>query len=195
VLAGGIGVHPDDLARGVDAGCNRAGGGRRIVEGSGKSEACDMQMDAALHRTMVDGRPWNTKTVRRLSESVVPPQGGVVSPILSNLFLHYTFDLWMTRTHPDLPWCRYADDGLVHCRSEQEAQALKVELQARLAECRLECIRQRPRSSTARTGVAEERIRTSNSTFSDIAFEPRRVRRSRDNTLFCGFHPAVSSRR
>ena len=42
------------------------------------------------------------------------PQGGVVSPILSNLFLHYAFDLWMTRAHPDLPWCRYADDGLVH---------------------------------------------------------------------------------
>ena len=66
------------------------------------------------------------------------PQGGVISPILSNLFMHYAFDLWMTRTHPDLPWCRYADDGLVHCRSAQEAQALKAELQARLAECRLE---------------------------------------------------------
>src|SRR5438552_2219071 len=46
--------------------------------------------------------------------------------------------LWMARKHPDLPWCRYADDGLVHCRNEQEAQALKSELQARLAECRLE---------------------------------------------------------
>src|ERR1700738_4933965 len=58
------------------------------------------------------------------------PQGGVISPVLSNLFLHYAFDLWMTRTHPGLPWCRYADDGLV--------QALKAELQARLAECGLE---------------------------------------------------------
>ena len=66
------------------------------------------------------------------------PQGGVISPILSNLFLHYAFDLWMTRTHPDLPWCRYADDGLVHCRTEQEAEALMAELQARLAECGLE---------------------------------------------------------
>ena len=47
-------------------------------------------------------------------------------------------NLWMARTHPDLPWCRYADDGLVHCGNEQEAQALKSELQARLAECRLE---------------------------------------------------------
>ena len=66
------------------------------------------------------------------------PQGGVVSPILANLFLHYAFDAWMARTHPDLPWCRYADDGLVHCCSEQEAKALKAELQARLAECYLE---------------------------------------------------------
>src|SRR5206468_13011212 len=39
---------------------------------------------------------------------------GVITPILSNLFLHYAFDFWMTRTHPNLPWCRYADDGLVH---------------------------------------------------------------------------------
>ncbi|MCM5690707.1 reverse transcriptase domain-containing protein, partial [Sinorhizobium meliloti] len=57
---------------------------------------------------------------------------------LANLFLHYAFDLWMTRTHPDLPWCRYADDGLVHCQSEQQAEALKVELSSRLAACGLQ---------------------------------------------------------
>ena len=59
-----------------------------------------------------------------MSELAVPRKGGVISPILSNLFLHYAFDLWMGRTHPDIPWCRYADDGLVHCRTEQEAEAL-----------------------------------------------------------------------
>ena len=84
------------------------------------------------------------------------PQGGVVSPILANLFLHYAFDLWMTRTHPDLPWCRYADDGLVHCRTEQEAEALKAELQAGWQSAAWRCIRQKPRSSTARTGTAKE---------------------------------------
>jgi RNA-directed DNA polymerase len=62
----------------------------------------------------------------------------LISPILADLFLHYTFDLWMKRTYPNLLWCRYADDGLVHCRTEQEAKALKADLQARLAECRLE---------------------------------------------------------
>src|SRR5206468_987803 len=74
----------------------------------------------------------------RIERSRGTPQGGVVSPILSNTFLHYAFDLWMARTHPDLPWCRYADDGLVHCRSEHEAIALKAELHARLAACGLE---------------------------------------------------------
>ena len=74
----------------------------------------------------------------RIERSRGTPQGGVVSPILSNTFLRYAFDLWMARTYPDLPWCRYADDGLVHCRSEQEAQALKAELHARLAACGLE---------------------------------------------------------
>src|ERR1700721_2083232 len=74
----------------------------------------------------------------RIERTRGTPQGGVISPILSNLFLHYTFDLWMRRAHPDLPWCRYADDGLVHCRSAQEAEALKAELKVRLAECRLE---------------------------------------------------------
>ncbi|MDN4985431.1 MULTISPECIES: reverse transcriptase domain-containing protein [Bradyrhizobium] len=44
----------------------------------------------------------------------------------------------MARTHPDLPWCRYADDGLVHCRTEQEAEAIKAELQARLEVCGLQ---------------------------------------------------------
>jgi RNA-directed DNA polymerase len=43
------------------------------------------------------------------------PQGGVISPLLANLFLHYAFDTWMARNFPRSPWCRYADDGLVHC--------------------------------------------------------------------------------
>jgi RNA-directed DNA polymerase len=39
------------------------------------------------------------------------PQGGVISPLLANIALHYIFDAWITKHYPDLPWCRYADDG------------------------------------------------------------------------------------
>jgi RNA-directed DNA polymerase len=66
------------------------------------------------------------------------PQGGVISPLLCNLFMHYAFDLWMKRSFPELPWCRYADDGLVHCRSHAQAQHVRAVLSQRLRECGLE---------------------------------------------------------
>jgi RNA-directed DNA polymerase len=120
------------------------------------------------------------------------PQGGVVSPILANLFMHYTFDLWMARTHPDFPWCRYADDGLVHCRTEQEAEALKAKLQARLAECHLEMHPTKTKVVYCKDGKRKDKYPTVKFDFLGYCFRPRLVRRFRDNSLFCGFNPAVS---
>src|SRR5262245_5337981 len=65
------------------------------------------------------------------------PQGGVVSPILANLFLHYAFDMWMARTFPHIPFERYADDAICHCKSAEEAQALWSALADRFAACKL----------------------------------------------------------
>jgi len=65
------------------------------------------------------------------------PQGGVVSPILMNLFMHYTFDCWMQRTHSDCPFARYADDGVVHCRSQKQAEIVMQSIALRLEECGL----------------------------------------------------------
>jgi RNA-directed DNA polymerase len=120
------------------------------------------------------------------------PQGGVVSPILANLFMHYAFDVWMVRTHPGLPWCRYADDGLVHCRNEQEAQALKSELQARLAECRLEMHPTKTKIVYCRDGKRKGKYPNVKFDFLGFCFRPRLVRNFRDNTLFGSFNPAVS---
>jgi len=120
------------------------------------------------------------------------PQGGVVSPVLANVFLHYAFDLWMTRTHPDLPWCRYADDGLVHCHSESEAQALKAELQARLAECRLEMHPTKTKIVYCKDRKRKCKYPNVKFDFLGYCFRPRLVRRFRDKVLFCGFNPAVS---
>ena len=74
--------------------------------------------------------------------SVVPrtagtPQGGVVSPSLANLFLHYAFDMWMKRTYPHIPFERYADDVICHCKSAEEAQVLWSALADRFAACKL----------------------------------------------------------
>ena len=74
--------------------------------------------------------------------SVVPrtagtPQGGVISPLLANLFLHYLFDRWMARNYPHIPFERYADDAICHCRSAEEARVLWSALADRLAVCKL----------------------------------------------------------
>jgi hypothetical protein len=74
--------------------------------------------------------------------SVVPrmsgtPQGGVISPVLANLFLHYAFDTWMVRTSPHIPFERYADDVICHCKSAEEARALWGAIADRFAACKL----------------------------------------------------------
>ncbi|WP_271627513.1 reverse transcriptase domain-containing protein [Bradyrhizobium sp. CCBAU 11445] len=62
----------------------------------------------------------------------------MISPVLANLFLHHASDTWMARNFPRSPWCRYVDDGLVHCRIKAEAEAIKAALQARFEECERE---------------------------------------------------------
>jgi RNA-directed DNA polymerase len=117
---------------------------------------------------------------------------GVVSPVLANLFLHYAFDLWMTRTHPELPWCRYADDGLVHCRSEQEAQAVRAALQARLAECHLERHPAKTKIVYCKDGSRKGRYVNQGFDFLGYSFRPRLVKNFRRGSLFWSFTPAVS---
>ena len=83
------------------------------------------------------------KTPEQMEDgSVVPrtagtPQGGVISPLLANLLLHYAFDMWMKRTYPHIPFERYADDIICHCKSAEQARALRSELAGRLAACKL----------------------------------------------------------
>ena len=66
------------------------------------------------------------------------PQGGVLSPLLANLFLHYAFDVWIQRNYPGVRFERYADDAIVHCRSKEEAGSVLEAIRGRLAECGLE---------------------------------------------------------
>jgi len=65
------------------------------------------------------------------------PQGGVISPLLANLFLHYVFDRWMQQHWPTVKFARYADDIVCHCRSQAEAEALKAALDVRFTDCKL----------------------------------------------------------
>jgi len=120
------------------------------------------------------------------------PQGGVVSPILSNLFLHYVFDKWLAKYYSHIPWCRYADDGLVHCRSKEQAEEMYVALKQRFESCGLELHPTKTKiaycKDTGRLGNHE----ITSFDFLGYTFRARAVQgKGRDN-VFMSFTPAVS---
>ena len=126
--------------------------------------------------------------VERLSGT---PQGGVVSPLLANLFLHYVFDKWMERDFPHNPFARYADDGVVHCRSEAQARYLKQRLQTRFRDCKLELHPQKTQIICCHVGKQQHAQVAKQFDFLGYCFRPRLVR-SRSGQMFVGFTPAIS---
>jgi RNA-directed DNA polymerase len=119
-------------------------------------------------------------------------QGGVISPVLSNLFLHYMFDLWMKRNHPDTLWCRYADDGLVHCRTEEEAKRLLAELIIRFKECGLELHSDKTKIVYCKDDDRTGRYENESFDFLGYTFRARKVK-ARSGKYFTGFNPAISN--
>ena len=119
-------------------------------------------------------------------------QGGVISPVLSNLFLHYVFDAWMQRHYPYVPWCRYADDGLAHCNSEEEAQKLLGSLAARFKECGLELHPDKTKIVYCKDGSRRKEYPTKSFDFLGYTFRSRLCKNTKRNSLFMNFTPAVS---
>ena len=84
------------------------------------------------------------------------PQGGVVSPLLSNIFMHVVFDKWMEKYHPQKPFVRYADDVVVHCKTDKQARFVLAMIRKRLAECKLADHPKKTRIINMR-GITEEK--------------------------------------
>ena len=82
--------------------------------------------------------PFQLKDGTTIERTSGTPQGGVISPVLANLFLHYVFDDFMVREFKSIPWARYADDGIAHCTSLKQAQYLLQRLKERFEKCGLE---------------------------------------------------------
>jgi RNA-directed DNA polymerase len=121
-------------------------------------------------------------------------QGGVISPLLSNLYLHYVFDVWMTKQHPQMPWCRYADDGLVHCNTLYQAQKLQAALAERFKACGLMLHPDKTKIVLCKKERHNQDYPITQFDFLGYTFRSRWVKRSRDNGMFLSFTPAVSNR-
>ena len=119
------------------------------------------------------------------------PQGGVISPLLANLFLHYAFDHWMQSNHPTNPFERYADDVVVHCKTEAEAVKLKSEIAKRMEQCGLELHPEKTKivycKDANRTGDYERH----SFDFLGFCFRPR-LSRNRHGQYFVNFSPAIA---
>lgn len=121
------------------------------------------------------------------------PQGGVVSPLLANLFLHYAFDLWIQRTFPGVHFERYADDAIVHCGSERQAKAVLESIRDRFVQCGLELHPTKTRivycKDDDRPGTYEHVAFD----FLGYTFQPRRAK-NRWGKYFVSFLPAMSAK-
>lgn len=119
------------------------------------------------------------------------PQGSAVSPLLANLFLHYAFDVWMRREFPHIPFERYVDDGVVHCRTERQARSVKDAIAERLEGLGLGLHPEKTRIVYCRDDDRRGSHEHERFDFLSYTFRPR-LSKSRFGKHFVNFSPAVS---
>jgi RNA-directed DNA polymerase len=119
------------------------------------------------------------------------PQGGVVSPILANLFLHYAFDAWVRREMPRVPFCRYADDGLLHCESRRQAEYVMRAISERFQQCGLEIHPDKSCIVYCKDANRQEDYPRISFTFLGYTFRPRRCV-DKKGRLHPNYLPAIS---
>ncbi len=129
-------------------------------------------------------------TIKQRTKGV--PQGGVISPILSNLFLHYVFDAWMSKNHPNVPWRRYADDGVIHCHTERQAKLVLEQLALRFEQCRLELHPEKTKIVYCKDDKRKANYPNTSFEFLGYCFRKRVALNSKNNKLFMNFSPGVS---
>lgn len=122
------------------------------------------------------------------------PQGGVISPLISNIFLHYAFDEWMRRKHPNCPFERYADDIVVHCSTEEQAQGLLKLIKERMAQCMLELHPEKTKIVYCKDDSRKGSYLHESFDFLGYTFRMRRSWNSVKRKLFMNFSPAMSNK-
>ena len=121
------------------------------------------------------------------------PQGGVISPVLANIFLHLAFDTWIAQSAPDAPFERYADDIVIHCRTEARAREIHQAIIQRLARCRLQAHPEKTKIVYCRDSNRRGLYPIVSFDFLGYTFRPRSAC-SRRGELFTSFSPAVSDK-
>jgi RNA-directed DNA polymerase len=121
------------------------------------------------------------------------PQGGVISPILANLYLHFAMDKWLAKHYPQIRFVRYADDAVIHCRSLMEAEQVKSALIARLAEVKLRVNESKTHIAYCKDYVRKGKHETVKFDFLGFSYQPRARKSKYDGKSYLAFTAELSS--
>jgi RNA-directed DNA polymerase len=130
---------------------------------------------------------------RRNREGEGTPQGGVISPLLANLFLHYAFDKWFGKAYPELSFVRYADDVIVHCNTQEEAEEVLQAIKSRLAECKLQVNESKTKIVYCKSASRRAKYRMVQFDFLGFSFQPRSTSTPKGK-MFLGFDCSISKK-
>jgi len=141
---------------------------------------------------------WLTTPFQMEDETIVErtagtPQGGVISPVLANLFMHYVFDDYMSKEFPNISWARYADDGIAHCVSLKQAKYLKKRLQMRFQEYGIEMHLEKTKIVYCKDEDRTDNYENTSFDFLGYTFKPRGAK-NKHGKYFTNFLPAISDK-
>ena len=142
---------------------------------------------------------WLQAPVQKQDGSLQPkagkgtPQGGVISPLLANLYLHYAFDVWLSKHHPDVHFVRYADDIVIHCKSKQEADTVLSAVRLRLQEVKLRLNEDKTRIVYCKDFKRRLQHEAVKFDFLGFSYQPRARISKRDNKPFTAFTAEIST--
>jgi RNA-directed DNA polymerase len=120
------------------------------------------------------------------------PQGGVISPLLSNLFLHFALDIWLSRQYPTANFVRYADDVIIHCVSETMANKVLAGVKERLSEVKLRVNEGKTRIVYCRDYLRTETHKDVQFEFLGFSYQPRPRISKRDGKTYTAYAAEIS---
>jgi RNA-directed DNA polymerase len=142
---------------------------------------------------------WLEMPVQKLDGTIVAkegrgtPQGGVISPLLANLFLHYAFDMWITKLHPGISFERYADDIIVHCQTQGEAEEILQQIAQRMEQCKLELHPLKTKIVYCKDHKRKEPHKQVQFDFLGFSFQPRPTKDLKSGEIYINFDLAISA--
>lgn len=128
----------------------------------------------------------------RLKQGKGTPQGGVISPILANLYLHFTLDMWLTKYHPNVRFVRYADDVVVHCSTKDQAEAVLEAIRGRLGQVKLQIKEAKTRIAYCKDYKRKQSHENVTFEFLGFSYQPRPRISKRDGKPFMAFTAEIS---